>query len=797
MLKKCSCLVLLALWLLIGCSNQAPDDTQLQGRILLWHSWDPVQTQVLSELIAEFTTIHPEVTIVQSTIPKDELLERFETRASMGLGPDLLIGSSNWVRLLADQGLVQDLSEQALDTSDYLSGALDTLRYQDKQFGWPLALQTEALYYNIGLISESPETLQDLLRQAADGKGLALNTNFTEAFWGIPAFGGQLFDREGRLVLDQGGFANWLGWLKRAREVPSIIFDRDQETLITLFKEGQVAFYIDGPDVLNELQTELGEEMVGVALLPAGPNGAAGPFLRTEGLMLNSASSDGQTTLALRLARFLINAEQQRNLSRQAGLIPANLRVRVDPTLYPALAGFVAQSKFAVSVPNLPQMDTLLRYGNDAYSQALEGEGVVSLTEAAIRLTERVNTSAGFAAIQSPTVPLCTLDGEVQLWHPWSEEKAAALQSLTRTFARRCPGVFVDLTEIPLSKLQKGYQDATLQGRPPDLLLGPHTWIQPLASDGHIQDLGRMMDPALMQQYEPRAQSAIRFQGVPYGLPVALHLTALFYNAEQVADPARTLDDLRNQASTELAVGLPLSFENAFWGIPAFGSILTNDGERLILAAEDLVAWLAWLQSVQSHPGMILDSTPSRLKTLFIQREMAYLAGPDSWLNELDAALGQDHLRVIPLPAGSGGESGPLLQVDTLMLNPNENEMQTQLAYEFAIYVAGVEGQNQLMAQTGHIPVNVNVDTGPFAAVAGFLEQAKTSLLVSPSFQSKTIFEAGNRLYQDALVNGIPLDTAVGEFAQAVNDSGSIFVEIEETETDSRPTEGEPLRRID
>ena len=38
------------------------------------------------------------------------------------------------------------------------------------------------------------------------------------------AFGGELFDSDGRFVLDRGGFVNWLAWLKTARDLPGVLF---------------------------------------------------------------------------------------------------------------------------------------------------------------------------------------------------------------------------------------------------------------------------------------------------------------------------------------------------------------------------------------------------------------------------------------------------------------------------------------------------------------------------------------------------------------------------------------------
>ena len=45
----------------------------------------------------------------------------------------------------------------------------------------------------------------------------------------VQAFGGRLFGEEYRVILDRGGFANWLAWLKDARDTPGMILDSNRE----------------------------------------------------------------------------------------------------------------------------------------------------------------------------------------------------------------------------------------------------------------------------------------------------------------------------------------------------------------------------------------------------------------------------------------------------------------------------------------------------------------------------------------------------------------------------------------
>lgn len=377
---------------LIGCGAGGPDQAELRGQILVWHGWTGQEAIILDQLLDQFMAIYPGVTIIHERKDLAEIGDEFLDEARLGTGPDLLIAPARWEQMLAEAGVIQNLNDQDIDTSSYLPALTEQLHYQGGLYALPLAVHTYALYYNKRMVEKPPATLADLLEQAAEGQPVALETTFYGAFWGVQAFGGRLFDAQGRIALDQKGFADWLAWLKQAQAEPNIILSYDEELLYSLFRDSQVAYYVAGPDRLIALQQALGPEVVGVAPLPAGPHQASGPFLQAEALMFNAASTPAQTTLALQLARFLTNEAQQTKLARQAGRVPANARVRIDPRVAPAVVGFMAQTKTAVPLPVISSgFQALFQPGNQIYVQILEG--VLEPPEAAQKLTTQLNNT--------------------------------------------------------------------------------------------------------------------------------------------------------------------------------------------------------------------------------------------------------------------------------------------------------------------------------------------------------------------------------------------------------------------
>ena len=780
-------LIIMFVMLLAACGDHAGRKQAAGKPLLLWHAWDEQETAALEELLEKFAAAYPDIRVVCRRLRAADFPARFVAQARLGLGADMVIMPGRSLPDLAAAGVIQDLEPHRLDTSIYFSTALQTLRYHGRLYGVPLSLHTQALYFNRTLTGEPPAALQDLLDVAASGKPVALNTGFYGAFWGIQAFGGDLFDQDGRVILNQGGMANWLNWLKKAQNAPNVILTNDPNTLLTLFTQQRVAYAVGGSERLRELQKALGETAVGVAPLPAGPNQPSGPILETDALFFNAAAPPEQTERALRLAQFLTNYEQQTELLRQLQRVPANARVWVDHRIYPAAAGFAAQARTAVARPNLPQFADVERAGSDAYIQTLSG--VMDGQKAAAQLTASVNAKYGLETQEVAPPAACALAGTLRVWHLPQEIETFVLQEITANFTRRCPGIRLEFRALTFdeneadsdSRAQEQFQAAAREGSAPDALIGSNHLTALLASGGLLQDLNAAVDADFLQRYIPEAVEAMRYDGSLYALPISVtELMALYYNRDLVTDAPLALDDLLYQADAGRKIALPLSnFYYAYWGLPAFGAQLFDQDYRVTLERGGFAEWLTWLKNAQEHPNiaLLLAEDVEEAKTPFARGEAAYFAGEVRQLSELQAALGKERVGVAPLPAGPQGRAKPILGVEGVMLSRASTAAQTQLAVEFAKYLAEVESQTALMERANQVPANVNVDTSSHPAIAGFLEQARSASVPPIVPQIGAVFAWGGAPYQQVLQQGIAPNAAAKVFADLVNKANGFAVD--------------------
>lgn len=371
-MTKCRLLVVVLLWLflLVGCSGPQTH------YIMLWHGWNEAETAVLTQSLAVFADIHPEIKVIAVAVPANELEQRYTATATSGLGPDVLIAPSDWLSTLYDANLIRAIDPNSASGNNYLKSSLDVLTIDDQLYGLPLSLRTAALYYNTTLVETPAKNLEDLLAEAQEGKLVAMGTRFERVFWGIQGFGPNIFTTltETTETPPHLSFVKWLVWLKLAQDTPGVIISRDDIALRQLFAEGRAAYYVGFPEDLALLQEALGETAVGVVPLPAGPDGQAGPLLHVEAMLFNPHSTRNQMEAALVLGRFLTNEEQGAVLMRETQRVPANRQVRVDRQTNPVVWGFSQQARTAVIPPKSPPWNIIETAGNDVYTAVLAGE---------------------------------------------------------------------------------------------------------------------------------------------------------------------------------------------------------------------------------------------------------------------------------------------------------------------------------------------------------------------------------------------------------------------------------------
>ncbi len=391
--------VLLAV-LLAACSQDLSEQPgQFQGSLLIWHPFQGELVKLVTLSFQDFQQLNPDVDLVSEYIPQNELSSRFIKQAKDGLGASTIIDLARTIPELVKAGRIQSIDEKAINASTYFTPTLTQVRYQKKIYGVPLGSQVRILCYNQAKLaassnetfSQPPKHLAGLIERAQKGYSVGIVSAFEDTFWGMGLFGARFFDDQ-RLVKSQvEGWAKWLEWLKGASTQPNFILLRDRDILHNAFAQGQLAYYVCNTNEIADLKDVLKDDLR-VALLPEEGDRKATPLLYTKVMMLNRSDSPDETRLAVKLAKFMTNPEQQlQGIALTQSFIPTHKGVRIDRDLLPIEAVLLEQAKTAVAIPldYLEQFIPVFERGELLYQQVLAGDIISS--EAARQLSASIN----------------------------------------------------------------------------------------------------------------------------------------------------------------------------------------------------------------------------------------------------------------------------------------------------------------------------------------------------------------------------------------------------------------------
>lgn len=762
-------LIVPALLLLLatsGCAivgSRGDDPNELSGRMLIWHAWQGSEAEALNRIIDRYHSLHPDVDVqVRAFTSRDEMLNSFVNAAASGLGPDLLIASSRDINDLVHNHLIADIkSEVSSDLLEsYAPTALTTLESGGGLYGLPESLNTMALFYNRRLTENTPADLDALLNELQNGAVFLMRTDFIDAYWGVQAFGGQLFDEEGRVILDHGGFANWLAFLRDARDAPGMIVDSNRQALRNRFTDGNAEYYVGNTSELPVLQEALGEDMVGVAVLPQGPLGPAGPFMETRAFLFSVVSSPNQRRLALSLAGFATNAEQSAGLLRDASHVPANQNVRINPRLNPRVNAIARQTRTAIPISGDERMQTALSMGADIYTQVLEG--LTSPAEAATSLTQSINQANGLPVASSPAA-LCLDVGSINLLNTWSDARTQKLKGLVDAYRSICPGMIINVENMDAEEALGLIAEDTRALAEYDLVTGSQMLLISLADAEQIIPLDSLMDSATLQRFRPIALRAMQFNGRLYGAPAVIDINALYYNNQLSPEPLRTLSEIRAEAETGVQVALETGFVAGFWGVTAMGgTILNEDAYQLDHMRTGFIEWLTWLKELQTETPAVLTNDRAELISEFAAGKSAYLAGDLSLLNSLNESLGQT-MSTAHLPDGPGGAAQSMALVDGVMVTRALNEEESARLLAFIKHLTGNAAAEWLVGPGAGLPASTTQDDllADNALYRSFVEQARDAVHLPAITNLPALLATGDEAYRAVLEDDVEPAVAV------------------------------------
>ena len=363
------------------------------------------------------------------------------------------------------------------------------------------------------------------------------------------------------------------------------------------------------------------------------------------------------------------------------------------------------------------------------------------------------------------------LSGRITLWHSWSAAEAAVLNEALAEFQELHPEVRVIPVALPEDQILEEFIAAGNDGLGPGVLIGADSWIGELVNTGLI----RPLFPAGAENalFNSRNRALTEYDGEVYGVPLFLAPRALYYNKSMVTEAPGNLDALLQEAATGNRVAFVPRFEEAYWGLQAFGDGLFDNLDRFTLAESGFAEWLEWLVDAQRSPGVILNVDDASLLELFATEQIAYyVAGPEKQ-DEIIALLDEEDpfdYGVVPLPSGPHGPAGPLLPAETMLPYAFTSDNQTRIANDLASFLVNQQQSIRFMRELDRVPANpaVSVDRRIYPIVSGFARQAQSAVVIPNEVPTNPLVAAGDRAYVSVLSGALTPDEAVCRFGQEV-----------------------------
>jgi arabinogalactan oligomer/maltooligosaccharide transport system substrate-binding protein len=336
--------------------------------LVVWHSYRGAENDAFLKVVEQYNAAQPSYHVTTLAVPYDAYPDKITAAVPRGKGPDVFIFAQDrmggWVEAgntiePLDFFIEDDVRERFLPLS------MDAMTYRGTTYGLPLANKAITLIYNKAMVAEPPadsEALVRVAKQHTDTRAgrFGLVYAYSDFYYHaalMNAFGGAVFDEQGRPVIDQPANVRavelMLEWLREDEILP----EEPSVALITsLFNGGKAAMVFSGPWFLGEIDESID---YGLAKLPAIVEAGGTPmkpWVTVEGVYVAAPSQHKEG--AYDFARYLTGVEAGRVMALEGGQTPANKAVYDIPEVEadPHLAAFREQLQSAQPMPNLPEM---------------------------------------------------------------------------------------------------------------------------------------------------------------------------------------------------------------------------------------------------------------------------------------------------------------------------------------------------------------------------------------------------------------------------------------------------------
>ena len=313
-----------------------------------------------------FTEQNPHITIEFINIAADAAAGAIAADGPLGIGPDVFAAPHSQMGTLYAGGHILEVPGNIADRlrGDLFTSGIIALTHDSTLLGYPIAMETYALFYNRALIASAhvPVYFEEVIEFSRlfaednpDRFGFVMSISAFYSTMFITADGNRLFGPYGtdpvNTNINSPVSVAGMEFFQSLREV----LDMDAGDLSSSFTDaaftaGNAAMHITESRNLSVFEN-LGVDF-GVTAIPALPSQLTPPasFVEVRAMFVSAYTEHPAEAHAF--AQFLVSSEMQHLRYEITGELPST----VVPTDNHRVAGFFRQLEYAFPLPSIPQM---------------------------------------------------------------------------------------------------------------------------------------------------------------------------------------------------------------------------------------------------------------------------------------------------------------------------------------------------------------------------------------------------------------------------------------------------------
>ena len=287
-------------------------------------------------------------------------LQQFAQAVRGADGPDALFGIANdQLANYVSAGMAQEVPDDVYKNEDYVDAAVQACYSNGKRYAVPIAVETNALFYNTQKIKKAPQTWDELIDLAKAKGGIKFDaTSIYYDLGFLRAYGSYIFKYEnGKYDVadiglgDKNAVKAYTLLTNLAGDYGFISSDITTDLARSSFQNGETAFYIGGPWDVSGFKSA--KTPFAVSPMPE-LNGK--PFVTpvgTQVAFVASKSKDQKETWDF--IKYLMKNSLQ-DLYKAGGRIPANRDVQAKLAVDKETKAFMTQISYGEPMPTVSEL---------------------------------------------------------------------------------------------------------------------------------------------------------------------------------------------------------------------------------------------------------------------------------------------------------------------------------------------------------------------------------------------------------------------------------------------------------